>query len=141
MSEIESSVELGAMLHHLNRFVLRNLASSGFFFTLAAARLSRSRRTLEFAGAGHPPAMMVRPGCKPQLLESRSAVLGLIENAVDAEATIEVPIQEGDRLVIYTDGFTESFNSQEETLGIDRFSEIVRETAALPVSRMKEQIV
>jgi serine phosphatase RsbU (regulator of sigma subunit) len=68
-------------------------------------------------------------------------VLGLLENAVDPEATIEVPIQEGDRVVIYTDGFTESFNSQEETLGIDRFSEIVRETAALPVSRMRDEIV
>ena len=52
-------------------------------------------------------------------------MLGLLENAGDPEATIEVPIQEGDRVVIYTAGFTESYNSQEETLGIDRFREIV----------------
>ncbi len=68
-------------------------------------------------------------------------MLGLLENAVDPEATLEFPIQEGDRVVIYTDGFTESLNSQEETLGFDRFSEIIRETAALPISKMNEEIV
>ena len=98
VSQIEDSVELGTMLHHLNRFVLRNLASSGFFFTLAAARLSHRRRTLEFAGAGHPPAMMVRRGREPRLLESRSAVLGLLENAVVPEAQNSFPSRCGGRL-------------------------------------------
>lgn len=98
VSQIEDSVELGTMLHHLNRFVLRNLASSGLFFTLAAARLSRRRRALEFAGAGHPPAMMVRRSHEPRLLESRSAVLGLLENAVDPEAQNSFPSRCGGRL-------------------------------------------
>jgi serine phosphatase RsbU (regulator of sigma subunit) len=31
----------------------------------------------------------------------------------------------GDRVVIYTDGFTESFNAQEEVLGIRGFMDIV----------------
>src|SRR5258707_665321 len=77
MAQIERGVELGLMLRHLNHFVLQNLASSAFYFTVAAARFNRSCRTLQFAGAGHPPAMIVHPGKSPQLLESRSMVLGL----------------------------------------------------------------
>src|SRR6202046_376079 len=57
MSQIERGVALGPMMHHLNRFVLRNIGSSVFYFTMVAARLDRDNRTLEFANAGHPPAM------------------------------------------------------------------------------------
>jgi len=85
--------------------------------------------------------MIVRPGQAPRLLESQNAVLGLLEDAVDGEGTVAVRIQPGDRLVIYTDGFTESFNAQEEMLGVDGFRDIVRETAELPLPEMKQEII
>jgi sigma-B regulation protein RsbU (phosphoserine phosphatase) len=106
-----------------------------------AAQLSRDARGLEFAGAGQPPAMIVQPGQKPRLLESRNAALGLLADAVDGEGAIEVPIQAGDRLVIYTDGFAESFNSQADVLGVDGFSKIVCETANLSLLNMEQEII
>jgi PAS domain S-box-containing protein len=141
MSQIESGAALGPMMQHLNRFVIRNIGSSVFYFTMIAARLNRDNRSLEFAGAGHPPAMIVQPGQTPRLLESGSAILGLLDNAVGPEATIAVPVQSGDRLVIYTDGFTESFNSDHDMLGVEGLSEIVRETSSLPLQEMKDQIL
>jgi sigma-B regulation protein RsbU (phosphoserine phosphatase) len=141
MSQIESGAALGPMLRHLNRFVMLNIGGTVFYFTLAVARLNRSGRLLEFAGAGHPPAMIVQPGQPPRLLESRSAVLGLLEDAVDREAAVEVPLVPGDRVVIYTDGFSETFNSQRDMLGVDGLSDIVRETSKLPLAEMKQEIV
>lgn len=141
MSQIERRAQLGAMLRHLNRFAIGNLGSSVFYFTMAAARLDREGRTIEFAGAGHPPAMIAQPGQVPRLLESRSAVLGLLEDAVSSDATIEVTLRAGDRAVIYTDGFTESFNPQGEMLGVDGLGEIVRQTSTLPLPEMKQQIL
>jgi phosphoserine phosphatase RsbU/P len=108
---------------------------------LMAARLNRGSSTIELAGAGHPPAIIVSRDRVPRLLESRSAVLGLLEDAVAAEATLQVPILPGDRLVIYTDGLTESFNSQEEMLGIEGLKEIVCATAPLPLPTMKREII
>ncbi len=144
-TEAISQMELGAgltvMMQHLNRFVMRSLAGSVFFFTLMAARLNRGSSTIELAGAGHPPAMIVSRGQKPRLLESRSAILGLLEDAVDAKATLQVPILPGDRLIIYTDGFTESFNSQQEMLGVEGLKEIVYATAGLPLAMMKREII
>jgi PAS domain S-box-containing protein len=141
MSQIERGEGLAPMMRHLNRFVIQNLGSSVFYFTMAAARLSRDGRSLEFAGAGHPPAMLIRPGEAPQLLESRSVVLGFLPDAVDGEATIEVPVQPGDRVMMYTDGLTENFNAQNDMLGIDGLSDIVRDTSVLPLPQMKQEIL
>jgi two-component system, sensor histidine kinase ChiS len=68
-------------------------------------------------------------------------ILGLFENAVGAESGVETELQTGDRVVIYTDGLTESFNSQREMLGVDGLQEIVAETSTLPLAEMKRQIL
>jgi phosphoserine phosphatase RsbU/P len=141
MAQIERSAELGAMLRSLNHFVVENLASSAFFFTVAAVRIDRSCRSLQFAGAGHPPAMIVRRGESPRLLESRSGILGLFENVVDAEPTVEEAVEPGDRVLIYTDGLTENFNLKREMLGVEGLSEIVRDASDLPLAAMKRQIL
>jgi PAS domain S-box-containing protein len=141
ISQMELGVGLTVMMQHLNRFVMRSLAGSVFFFTLMAARLNRGSYTIELAGAGHPPAMIVSRGQTPRLLESRSAILGLLEDAVDAEATLRVLVRSGDRLIIYTDGLTESFNSQQEMLGVEGLKEIVYDTARLPLPMMKQEII
>jgi phosphoserine phosphatase RsbU/P len=141
MSQIERGEGLGPMLRHLNRFVIQNLGGSVFYFTMAAARLSRDGRSIEFAGAGHPPAMLVRPGETPQLLESRSLVLGFLPDAVDGEAAIEMPVQAGDRVMMYTDGLSENFNEKNDMLGVEGLSQIVRETSKLPLPQMKDEIL
>jgi phosphoserine phosphatase RsbU/P len=141
MAQVERGVELGSMLQHLNRFVLQNLAGSAFYFTVAAVRFDRSCRSLQFAGAGHPPVMIVRHGKAPQLLESKSMILGLFENAVDADAILEVPLEAGDRVVVYTDGLSENFNARREMLGVDGLGRIVDETLELSLAEMKHQIV
>jgi len=141
MAEIERGAELGSMLQHLNHFVVRNLPSSALYFTMAAARFSRPCRSLQFAGAGHPPAMILRRGESPLLLESRSMVLGLFEDVVDADAMIETPVRPGDRILIYTDGLTENFNSRREMLGVDGLAEIARDATNLSLTEMKQEIL
>jgi sigma-B regulation protein RsbU (phosphoserine phosphatase) len=141
MSQIERGVALAPMMQHLNRFVIGSLRSSVFYFTLVAARLDLSARTLEFAGAGHPPGMVVKPGDAPRLLESRSSVLGLLQDAVDTENAMQVPVASGERVILYTDGFTESFNEKDDMLGVEGLAEIIRETAMLPLPEMTREIV
>jgi two-component system, sensor histidine kinase ChiS len=46
-----------------------------------------------------------------------------------------------DRVVIYTDGLTENFNSQREMLGVDGLKEILTEASTLPLHEMKSQIL
>jgi len=141
VSHLRSSIPLGDMLTQLNRFVMSNLGSSVFFFTVAAARVDRNARRLVFAGAGHPPAMIVQPGEEPRLLESRSMVLGALPNAVDGEASLDVDLLPGDRIVLYTDGITDVFDSRGEMLGVEGVQKFVREAALLPFRQMKQGIL
>ena len=68
-------------------------------------------------------------------------VLGLFEDAVEADATLEAILQKDDRVIIYTDGLTENFNSRREMLGVDGLKQIVSEASALPLPEMKKQIL
>ncbi|MGD0427504.1 MAG: SpoIIE family protein phosphatase [Candidatus Acidiferrales bacterium] len=141
MTQLRAGSALDAMLRQLNRFVMHNIGSSVFFFTVAAARIDRPGRRMIFAGAGHPPAMIAHEGAEPRLLESRSMVLGALPEAVDAEATLDVDLDAGDRIVLYTDGITDVFNSRGEMLGVEGVQKIVRETSLLPFNEMKRGIL
>src|SRR6202046_3399375 len=141
MSQIERGAGLPPMMEHLNRFVIGSLRSSVFYFTVVAARLDLAARSLEFFGAGHPPAMIVKPGEAPRLLESLTPILGLMPDAVDTGAALKIPAASGGRVILYTDGFTESFNQGDDMLGVEGLAEIVRETSKLPLNAMTQEIV
>ena len=138
---LRSGMPFLELFRELNRFLIEDIAGSGMFVTLAAARIDARRRSMVFAGAGHPPAMLARPGQTPLLLESRSMILGALPDAVDAAADLEVQLQPDDRIVLYTDGITEVFNSRGEMLGVEGVQEIVREASALPAEKMKQRIL
>jgi sigma-B regulation protein RsbU (phosphoserine phosphatase) len=141
ISLIEAGADLTPMLQHLNRFVLHNLGSSVMYFTLAAARLRRDGRSLEFASAGHPPAIILRPGEAPRFLESPNTILGCFSDAVSQESGVELALKAGDRVMLYTDGFTETFNSGREMLGVQGLAAVAREAFTLPLSEMKQRIL
>lgn len=141
MTQLRARSSFGDMFRQLNRFVMQNIGSSVFFFTVAAARVDRAARRMVFAGAGHPPGMVVTPGQEPRLLESRSMVLGALPEAVDREATLDVDLDPGDRIVLYTDGITDVFDSNGEMLGVPGVQKFVRETALLPFAEMKQGIL
>ena len=140
-AHLQTGAPLGEMLARLNRFALQNFNSSSFFFTLVAARFDRSGRRMVFAGAGHPPCMVIKPGADPQLLEARSMMLGALPNAVCHEPMIEVNLDPGDRILLYTDGITEVFDEQGEMLGAEGLLNFVRESSLLPFDEMLPAIL
>jgi PAS domain S-box-containing protein len=129
------------MFERLNRLLIEDIADSGMFATLAAVRINAQKRRMDFAGAGHPPVMVARRGQSPLLLESRCAVLGLLPEAVDVCASLELPLEPDDCIVLYTDGITEVFNSRGEMLDVEGLREIVRQASALPAEQMKQGIL
>jgi PAS domain S-box-containing protein len=141
VSQIESGVALTPMLQHLNRFVIQSLGDSVMYFTLAAARLSRDGRNLEYSSAGHPPAMIFRKGNPTRFLEPSSTILGTFSDAVDHDSSVNYALEPGDRVMLYTDGFTENFNSHRVMLGVKGLAEIAREASHLPLPQMKQQIL
>jgi serine phosphatase RsbU (regulator of sigma subunit) len=140
-AHLQTGASLGDVLAALNRSVIRNFNSSSFFFTVAAARLDRSGRHMVFAGAGHPPCMVIKPGADPQLLEARSMMLGALPNAVCHEPMIEVNLDPGDRILLYSDGITEVFDERGEMLGVEGLQNFVRDCSLLPFDEMLPAIL
>ena len=141
IAQLGNRAPLADVLRRLNSLVIQNIGVQGFFFTLAAARIDRSGRTMEFAGAGHPPTMIVQPGAEPRQLPSRSTILGTLPDAVDADATLYAQIEPGDRIVLYPDGLTDMSDSRGEMLEVEGVQNFVRETSVLPFSEMKQGIL
>ncbi len=76
------------------------------------------------------------PGQEPRLLESRSMVLGALPDAVGMESTIDVDLDRGDRIVLYTDGITDVFDSRaEKCWGSRAFNKLCAKLRRLPAQR------
>ena len=58
------------------------------------------------------PVMVVQPGEEPRLLESRNLILGVFPDPMDMGSTLDVELRPKDRIILYTDGITDVFDSR-----------------------------
>jgi serine phosphatase RsbU (regulator of sigma subunit) len=93
---------------------------TGNFVTAAYVYLDLENNLMRYAGAGHPPVLRYRrsTGKTAEILEN-GLVLGMFAEA--AYAAVELPLEPGDRHVLYTDGILEAANPTQEMYGADRF--------------------
>jgi PAS domain S-box-containing protein len=141
VSLLRGGTHPGKLLHTLNKFVVDQIGISGFMFTMAAARLDYEGRSLTYAAGGHPPAFLISRTGELRQLDSRSTILGAMEDAVPEHASDHYDLNPGDRLMIYSDGLTEVWDAQEEMLGIEGLGEIARQSVGMPLATMRENII
>jgi len=128
------------LLRQLHDFVQNRIAVDGFYFTMAAARFSQQGRHLSFAAGGHPPAIIVSHGVL-RLLNSQSGILGSVSEIAPSESVNEIELIKGDRLIFYTDGLVEVFNSLDDMLGVEGLQNLVLESAQRPIRELKQAIL
>lgn len=107
---------------------------------MAAVRFTMRGRRATFAAAGHPPAMLVSNG-RVHLFESQNGILGCIDETAPSESANEIELSPDDRFVLYTDGLVEVFDSRQEMLGTEGFSQLVLNSAKLPLPEMRQAIL
>ena len=128
------------LLRQLHDVTNLRLATDGFYFTMAAIRFSMRGRRATFVAGGHPPAIHVSNGGM-RLLESQYGILGCLSEIGTLPSTQEIEFAPGDRLVLYTDGLVEVFNSRHDMLGVGGLQELVRQSATRPFPEMKQIIL
>lgn len=101
------------LLAELNTFTRR--ASHGQFATMSIAVYDAVSGSLDYASAGHPPALLRRSGTGDvtRLRGGHGPVLGPVEDAGYTQGRLEVA--PGDILVMYTDGLVERRDQDLET--------------------------
>ena len=107
------------VLNALNRFVAGHFEGLGIYATFLCVEIDLRWRGVVYAGAGHPPALLQRQDGSFEPLDSRFPLLGVFpEMGRDCRAS-KTMFTPGDRLLLFTDGLTETRNANGEMLGID----------------------
>jgi serine phosphatase RsbU (regulator of sigma subunit)/rubredoxin len=94
------------------------------FVTVFYAILDTRTRAFRFSRAGHNPLVVFNPARTPrlQVLDSKGMALGMDAGAVFQQSIeeVEVRLEPGDLVFLYTDGVVESMNHEKEEFGLER---------------------
>jgi len=140
LHQLGHDVNPGTLLRHVHDFVHDRIASDGFYFTMAAGCFSQRGRHLTFAGAAHPPAILLSNGsvCR---LNSQNGILGWLSETAQTQSADEINLERGDRLVLYTDGLYEVFDRRHDMLGVEGLEELIRQSATRALPEMKQAVL
>jgi serine phosphatase RsbU (regulator of sigma subunit) len=95
----------GILLTGLNSLLSNRMA--GNFLTGFFACIDIEKNSICYSNGGHPPPYILRPGAdRIETLETRGKLIGVMPQIIYEEETI--PFHPGDRLVLFTDGLTET---------------------------------
>lgn len=111
------------LMERLNRIMVDDNKGKGMM-TLFYTVLDPNKRELTYVNAGHDYPFIVRKDGKVDFLRSTGGLLGIFEDSKYREES--VLLNKGDIVGIYTDGITESLNSEGEQFGTERLVEAVK---------------
>jgi len=122
----------GAILREANALLSGDLRR-GMYVTVLLAVLDPQAGTLTLANAGHAPLLVVRGG-KLTAVHSEGIALGFDKGPVfdSTLRVVKMPLQPGDRAVLYTPGITRVQGADGTALGEERFVALVRREAGHP---------
>ena len=111
------------MVRSLNDFLL-GFSRIETFATLFIGIIDLASGNLTYCSAGHPPAILYRAGRNElETLDVQSGVVGAFEDMSYVDG--EVKVQEGDFLLLYTDGTTEARNPAGAFFGEDGLKDAI----------------
>jgi phosphoserine phosphatase RsbU/P len=102
------------------------------YFTMFYAILDIHTGELRYASAGHTEPILVPLDREATTLSASGVPVGLLPNSEYKDHCLQ--LQPGDRLFLYTDGFTEVHNNAQEEFGVGRLQAELAQLRHLPLS-------
>jgi serine phosphatase RsbU (regulator of sigma subunit) len=97
----------------------------GHFVTAAYVVVDTEKQSLLYAGAGHPPLVIMDQAAKrARHFTENGLFLGFFPQAT--YTSVEIPFKAGDWGVLYTDGVLEITDPSDEQFGLDRFKQFLQ---------------
>jgi phosphoserine phosphatase len=113
---------------------------NGRFITMALIELDPSRHVVEYANAGHAPALRYSARQKSfEAMEATGLPLGVLDEPEYGRG-LPLVLERGDLILLCTDGIVEAMNDEHQQFGQARLEEIVREHASAPVDEIVSRI-
>ncbi|MFN3664193.1 PP2C family protein-serine/threonine phosphatase [Yoonia sp.] len=121
---VKSGIDLAASVQTLNTHWSPELT----YFTALLVEFDSSTHVARLVQAGHPHPVLMRKDGSVSRLGNAGLPIGVIGDA-DYEL-IEFPFEHGDRLLVFSDGIYENFNSEGEIYSEERLIQLLRDNAA-----------
>ena len=115
------------LISALNKFLCRRLTESGMYASFFVVLLDTAARNMHFAGAGHPAALHLSlANNRIHWLESHTTLLGF-EHPLPVHCSLQAcRIGPGDKILLYTDGLTDTRDSRGEPFGTSGLEHYVK---------------
>ncbi|HEY2466847.1 MAG TPA: PP2C family protein-serine/threonine phosphatase [Terracidiphilus sp.] len=112
--------------------------TQGQYVTAAYTYLDAEAGKMHYSAAGHPAMLLLRDGVVTEITEN-----GMLLAAVDDARyeSIIVPLQAGDRLLLYTDGLVEARNADGKLFGEGSLTAEFRNAAHLTPAAAVDQLI
>jgi serine phosphatase RsbU (regulator of sigma subunit) len=112
----------------------------GQFITACYACIDLDNKTIIQANAGHWPLLVKRKNQKELIFCTENGIpIGWSDNEVFINNTID--LEEGDRIVLYTDGITEARNDEDKMYGQDAFYKLIIENDSYDVDAFSQLVI
>lgn len=118
--------DLPALLRAANLQVCYS-SPAGRFATLFCGTVDPATGKLRYVNAGHNPPLVLHADSDCEWLETTGAPVGLFPDGEWTERTVQ--LRPGDRIVVYTDGVTETFSPAGDEWGAEGLLRSAREHA------------
>ena len=134
---------LNEVLYVINDRIISQKGNVENYLTGVLARIKGS--DIEFVNAGHPNVIWYK--AKENKLEiikrgstDETGVIGISDFPVNFE-NVNVTVEKGDLLLLYTDGLVETMNRNREEFGVERLKRTFLKNSDLPINDQIENIV
>ncbi|MHC4954221.1 MAG: SpoIIE family protein phosphatase [Planctomycetota bacterium] len=126
---VEAQSSLDQLFFQLNNMISDDL-KGGRFVTCLMATFEPGGRSMVHVGAGHTPLVHYRAATQEtSLVSSLGPPLGIVKGA-PFHCHERIDLEEGDVLLILTDGIIEAANPVGQLFGFERLEQVVKEAAA-----------
>ena len=131
------------VLRKVNRQLYPDIKED-MFISMAYLVLDHQRDGVTLARAGHDAPLLYQQQSQTVTpIKSPGMVVGIDSGSVFDRLTVDfsVPLERNDCLVLYTDGVTETLNSEGDEYGVDRMAQSVRASANDGASAIVKRII
>jgi serine phosphatase RsbU (regulator of sigma subunit) len=136
-----SGCQPSEVLRRVNHVIKENIARLGsdHYMTMMAIHLNESQMTV--AGK-HQDIIIYRSALnKTEVISTNGTWLGITDNIENYLTDVTEKIDDGDIVLLFTDGITEAASKDGEMYGQERLEQSFNQYADLPVNRLRDKIV
>lgn len=128
------------MLHALNTYFLKDLDRSDLFVTMFYLQYDLVSRQLTYSNAGHNMPMLWRKQQrKIETLDAEGLIFGVKKDIAFEKKT--TTLNQGDMLLLYTDGIIEAEDNHQNQFGYKRLAKLLTEGQDSSPSELIDQIL